>query len=609
MSSSLEGLRRNGVVKDHVPANMLEKCAALADKYCIEVKRFAAHLDAYLINQEISILSQDQMGKFDQFLLVENKKYSANKPPLPPQHKDGQGASAAKRPFEAQTKEETPAKSAKSSSASSPEAFSQNSLGGTPGSQGGEAYENRKGKGDPVLNNPANASLGVRGEVEPSDLQPLGLRSRISTDDAEFDNCKERYRYMFTTADQRAAELERQLLRMRKHMCDKAKLAVGDLQPLGMPSPDVVWVCGRVVCDASEGRINKQSVMLEGSRREARYLVKLDLTDLSAYSLFPGQVVLVEGVNASGRVMVAKRLVEGFPADCPTTTPERLLEYHHSTMFQGGQALKVVTAAGPFTTSDSLRYDPLLDLLRLVLTQKPDVLLLVGPFVDVTQPLLAGGDVMIKIRGALEALFNSEADYGTIATNIILVPSLNDAHHECVFPQPPFGDRDRNDIRKRVHLMPNPCMFRVNEVLFGVTSCDALFSLSSDEVSQNIGTNRLDRLAAHLLQQQSFAPQFPAPANVTAQLDLRHAKHWHMKTSPDVLIVPSKLAYMAREVVGTLVVNPGHLTKGSNGGTYAELNIHPMDEKVLRDKLLGADKDTPLKHGVSARTYANIMKI
>ena len=202
MSSSLEGLRRNSVVKDHVPANMLEKCAALADKYSIEVKRFAAHLDAYLINQEISILSQDQMGKFDQFLLAENKKYSASKPPLPPQHKDGQGASAAKRPFEAQTKEETPAKSAKSSSASSPDAFSQNSLGGTPGSQGGEAYENRKGKGDPVLNNPANAGLGVRGEVQPSDLQPLGLRSRISTDDAEFDNCKERYRYMFTTADQ-----------------------------------------------------------------------------------------------------------------------------------------------------------------------------------------------------------------------------------------------------------------------------------------------------------------------------------------------------------------------------------------------------------------------
>ena len=33
-------------------------------------------------------------------------------------------------------------------------------------------------------------------------------------------------------------------------------------------------------------------------------------------------------------------------------------------------------------------------------------------------------------------------DFGQIPTNIVLVPSLLDGHHEFVFPQPPFGDRD-----------------------------------------------------------------------------------------------------------------------------------------------------------------------
>lgn len=59
---------------------------------------------------------------------------------------------------------------------------------------------------------------------------------------------------------------------------------------------------------------------------------------------------------------------------------------------------------------------------------------------------------------------------------------------------------------------------RVNEVLFGACSNDVLFSLTSDEVSQNIEGNRLARLAGHLLQQQSFSPQFPVPQNLLAQV-------------------------------------------------------------------------------------------
>ena len=128
---------------------------------------------------------------------------------------------------------------------------------------------------------------------------------------------------------------------------------------------------------------------------------------------------------------------------------------------------------------------------------------------------------------------------------------------------PPLGALEvpfskAGDIRQRVHLMPNPCMFRVNEgtpryaihpinalyqctitthsipandnntdnddndaaVLFGVTSNDVLFALSSDEVSCSSGPgfHRIARLAAHVLQQRSFAPQFPPANNSIAQV-------------------------------------------------------------------------------------------
>lgn len=57
----------------------------------------------------------------------------------------------------------------------------------------------------------------------------------------------------------------------------------------------------------------------------------------------------------------------------------------------------------------------------------------------------------------------------------------------------------------------------VNETVFGVTSNDVLFSLSSDEVSLN-NANRLTRLASHILQQQSFYPIFPPSTKTPSQV-------------------------------------------------------------------------------------------
>lgn len=62
--------------------------------------------------------------------------------------------------------------------------------------------------------------------------------------------------------------------------------------------------------------------------------------------------------------------------------------------------------------------------------------------------------------------------------------------------------------------------YRINEILFSVCSNDVLFALSSDETSLNIGGNRIARLAQHILQQQSFCPQFPSPPTVTTQVDI-----------------------------------------------------------------------------------------
>ncbi|EKU20784.1 DNA polymerase alpha subunit B, partial [Nannochloropsis gaditana CCMP526] len=143
----------------------------------------------------------------------------------------------------------------------------------------------------------------------------------------------------------------------------------------------------------------------------------------------------------------------------------------------------------------------------------------------------------------------------------------------------PFAS-EKDGADKRLYCLSNPSFFTVNEVAVGVTTNDILCHLSGDEVSYNPG-NRLARLAAHLLQQQSFFPLFPPPADGQAQLDLRHADHWRMPITPDVLLLPSKLTPFVKDVGGALCINPGTLTKGGGGGTYAMLHIHPLPAERL----------------------------
>lgn len=203
---------------------------------------------------------------------------------------------------------------------------------------------------------------------------------------------------------------------------------------------------------AHEGRINATSVVLEGSRHTSGGArIELDLSHLkgikSPYSLFPGQIVAVEGMNSSGRKMIAHRICEGAAFEPQKSTVKDLLRFHHDDAFQGGKPLKILSVCGPYTTSDNLEYEPLLDLANIVHAEKPDVVILTGPFVDMRHKAVRSGQTALqfqdgeetlvsfetffanKVAGLLEDLFSSEE---SLQTQFVLVPSLEDATAEWV---------------------------------------------------------------------------------------------------------------------------------------------------------------------------------
>ena len=63
--------------------------------------------------------------------------------------------------------------------------------------------------------------------------------------------------------------------------------------------------------------------------------------------------------------MVVRRIIEGIPRPFLTSPVDKLKEFHHDGLYQGGGAMTVLVAAGPYTTTDSLEYEPLEDLLKV----------------------------------------------------------------------------------------------------------------------------------------------------------------------------------------------------------------------------------------------------
>ena len=84
----------------------------------------------------------------------------------------------------------------------------------------------------------------------------------------------------------------------------------------------------------------------------------------------------------------------------------------------------------------------------------------------------------------------------------------------------------------------------------------------------------MQRLSQHLINQQSYFPLFPTGPNVSS--DLGQMKRTRMPCTPDVLIVPSKLSYFAKDVSGCVVINSCSLAKGTTGGTFASISVKPV---------------------------------
>lgn len=420
-------------------------------------------------------------------------------------------------------------------------------------------------------------------------------------------------RYMNDDLAGRIEAVRSQVRELGDRVVARARMALvegGELPPsrpeaFHTPSSDTVMAVGRVRVELDEtdgagvGRINEKSVVLES---ENGNLLKLNLMRLHGQKkqlfLHPGMVVAVEGVNTNGRILDVSDV-----HDNAIPVEDQVHVKKDDDMDE--HIVHILAAGGPYTTNNNLRYEALEELCGVITRNKPDIVLLTGPFIDDMHPLVNESlpitfDKLFddRILSRIDALARLDN-----APHFILIPALSDAHHDFVAPQPALSTT--RSLPSNVTLAPNPSVFRIQSKLasitIGLSSLPAIQDISADSLIWN-KTDRFAAIASHMLRQASFYPTNPPAAAVP--LDYTLLDRISMPVAPgtpgiDVLVLPSKLKAFAKIAdADTVVVNPGILARGNVGGTYAEMSL------PLRAKGVGVKRAKE-----AAKCYAGIVRI
>ncbi|PBK97673.1 DNA polymerase alpha, subunit B [Armillaria gallica] len=409
------------------------------------------------------------------------------------------------------------------------------------------------------------------------------------------------YRYMYEKVFERSEVLDERIDEFAELIREHYKIPSSGFSDPAASTGEDVMVVGRIVqeSEAEPGtKLTESSLILEtsrmlgsGSRVPLRFASSLKIRGgalgAGGISFFPGVLVALKGKNGGGGSFLASEILAPPPL---RTRPAKFL----SDPGFSESPFSMCIASGPYTSDSDLSFKPWRAFLPILKSKKPAVVLLIGPFIDASHPLLKMGAIDTTPLKLFHAQFTKplrsylDSSPGSIA---ILVPSVRDlVSFHAVYPQSEFSSEVSNGD-SRIHLLPNPAQFSINNIKFAVTSVDVLFHLRKEELlkrgeeidsivpssHEDTGTDSMANTCRHVLQQRSFYPLFPVPQELAHEvnLDVTHSQLLRLGESddgnvaPDVLIIPSRLKHFSKSLNTTSTLNPSFLSKG----TYAVLQV------------------------------------
>lgn len=426
---------------------------------------------------------------------------------------------------------------------------------------------------------------------------------------ANFDPKKYQFRTMRTKLLETADVLDDQIDTFTKIIQDHYQIPSSDFSNPSIISQSETIAVGRIVPDnpttPTDVVLNSDSLALETSRvLGIGRRVQLDLSQLTNYSFFPGQIVALKGKNASGEFFRVTEILEIPLLGAPVSSKSELELFNDKLE----NDVKVIVTTGPYTTSKDLKFDHLSHLVDKINNElKPHVVIMFGPFIDITHPSIFNGELEVQTEEGitkkpttLDEVFKYVVSPILKRINnkvqVIIIPSLKDAvSKHAAYPQDSL-DRKSLQLTKNFKTFPNPSIFQINETLIGVSNNDIFKDCKDVTKGESFKQNRFDRIANHVISQRRFYPVFPGSSNLKKRKLGEDGKEEILENQPasdldvpylglsefgdvipDILIIPSELRFFARVVKNVLIINPGTFMRPNNVGTFAQITIKKAD--------------------------------
>jgi len=358
---------------------------------------------------------------------------------------------------------------------------------------------------------------------------------------------------------------------------------------IGVPVQSEVVLSGRVVCEGLEGRLNERSILLEGCRDDgSTSRVQLNVGNCQSVTAFPGQIVGVVGRSGmSGANFHARDFLAGLPPTPPAPAKDTERPLH------------MLVAAGPYCLRDSLDYAPLEQLLQHAARKQPQILVLLGPFVDAGNVKVSSGNTVLpgeQEPRSYEEIYKNHVlpllyrglqplRQGAQPTEVLIVPSLEEVLCFHPLPQPPLDSALSLGVaafeplrRLGVRFVPNPSHIQVCGMRLSLSSADALSPVLRELVLRPQG-KKIEEALRMLVHQRTFFPAFPRdPGHVSEARS--GAFDFPDDVTPDVVIFPSQMGTPSGTFIdGTAFINPGVLCRATLG-TFAEVWTKPREKGV-----------------------------